>query len=200
MARWSMSSGERVMGEGGSVRTLREAELPRPAAPVFDGAFGVLLVGDALPARERRAKASLPAVFFALCTEVHSTSTCTIVYNSAKQSPSRTASALIERFIMERRLAYLLLPAAFAVSITLIGCGHPASRAECDEIFNKSAEIELRLQNVIEPKIVAERTAAVRKDRGDALVQQCVGKRITDKAMACVRASKTSDEMDRCLD
>jgi hypothetical protein len=48
--------------------------------------------------------------------------------------------------------------------------------------------------------LIEERTAAVRKDRGDALVQQCVGKRITDKAMACVRAAKTTDEMDQCLD
>lgn len=100
--------------------------------------------------------------------------------------------------IMATRSVYLL--AALVGSTWLFGCGHPASRAECDEIFNRSAEIELRLQNVLDPKLIQERTLAVRKDRGDALVEQCVGKRITDKAMSCVRAAKTPDEMDRCLD
>lgn len=80
------------------------------------------------------------------------------------------------------------------------GCGHPASREECEEIFNRSAEVELRLQNVNDPKLIEERTAAVRKDRGEDLVKQCVGKRITNDAMTCVRAAKTSQEMDRCLE
>jgi hypothetical protein len=87
-----------------------------------------------------------------------------------------------------------------AMGLWLVGCGHPATREECDEIFNRSAEIELRMQNITDPKVIEERTAAVRKDRGDTLVQQCVGKRITEKAMACVRSAKTTDEMDQCLD
>lgn len=99
---------------------------------------------------------------------------------------------------MEIRLVFGL--AAIVASGSLFGCGHPASREECDEIFDRSAEVELRLQNVTDPKMIAERTAAVRKDRGDALIQQCVGKRITDRAMTCVRAAKTTEEMDRCLD
>lgn len=92
-----------------------------------------------------------------------------------------------------------LVTVALALA-ALSGCGHPATRAECDEIFNKSAEIELRLQNVTEPKLVAERTAAVKAARGDELIQKCVGKRITDKAMACVRKATTEDEMDACLE
>lgn len=94
------------------------------------------------------------------------------------------------------RLSLSLLALALA---SLAGCGHPATRSECDEIFNKSAEIELRLQNVTEPKLVAERTAAVRAARGDELIQKCVGKRITDKAMVCVRKATTEQQMDECL-
>ncbi len=93
-------------------------------------------------------------------------------------------------------LVALLSPVA---ALVLAGCGHPATREECNEIFNKSAEIELRLQNVTEPKLVAERTAAVRAAKGDELIQKCVGRRITDGAMECVRKATSAPEMDACL-
>jgi hypothetical protein len=93
-----------------------------------------------------------------------------------------------------------LLVALAVTAVTMAGCGHPATREECDEIFNRSAEIELRMQNVTDPKIVAERIAAARKDRGEDLVQNCVGKRITTDAIACVQRAKTSEDMDQCLE
>ena len=80
------------------------------------------------------------------------------------------------------------------------GCGHPASRQECDEIFDKSAEIELRAQNVSDPKLIEERTAAVRASKGPELIDRCVGKRITSDALACVRRATTPEQMDKCLD
>ncbi|AUX25570.1 hypothetical protein SOCEGT47_061180 [Sorangium cellulosum] len=80
------------------------------------------------------------------------------------------------------------------------GCGHPATRDECEAIFQRSAEIELRAQNVVDPKIVAERTAAVREARGKELIDRCVGRRITDAALACVRQATTPEQVDRCLE
>lgn len=85
----------------------------------------------------------------------------------------------------------------FAVAVA--GCGHPASREECTVIFDKSAELELRSQRVTDPTLVEERVAAVRTARGDELIGKCVGRRITDRAMTCVKASQSDDEMDRCL-
>lgn len=81
----------------------------------------------------------------------------------------------------------------------LAGCGHPASRAECDELFAKNAEIELRAQRITDPKLVAERTAAARAAEGDAFAARCVGRRITRRAMACVRRAATAEQVDRCL-
>lgn len=84
--------------------------------------------------------------------------------------------------------------------LLLLGCGHPATRAECEEIFNRSAEFELNLQNVRDAKLVAERTAAVKSQRGEELISQCVGRRVTDKAMACIRQAKNAEELDLCLE
>jgi len=89
----------------------------------------------------------------------------------------------------------ILLPLA----VTLGACGHPASRQECEEIFRRSAQIELQAQRVTDPGEVARRTAAAREAVGDELLAGCLGRRITDAAMACVRQAKSADALDACL-
>lgn len=93
------------------------------------------------------------------------------------------------------RLSTLLLGA-----LALAGCGHPATREECDAIITRSAEIELRAQRVTDPKAIAERVAAAKAQKGDDLFGRCVGRRITDRALACVRGAETAEQVDRCLD
>jgi hypothetical protein len=89
----------------------------------------------------------------------------------------------------------LALPLLVAVG----GCGHPASRAECDELFAKTAEIELRAQKVTDPKVIAERTAAAREAEGESFARTCLGKRITERALECVRRATSAEQIDRCL-
>lgn len=88
---------------------------------------------------------------------------------------------------------------AFVFGALLVGCGHPATRQECDELFAKNAEIELRAQRITDPKTVAERTAAARAAEGDAFANRCVGRRITKRALECVRQATTAEQVDRCL-
>lgn len=88
---------------------------------------------------------------------------------------------------------------AALAAATLLGCGHPATRAECEEIFERSAEIELRSLNVTDLDEVKRRTQEAKQARGDALLEQCIGRRITDSAMACVREAQTAEELDACL-
>lgn len=87
-----------------------------------------------------------------------------------------------------------------ALALSASACGHPATLDECEVIFRRSAEIELRAQNVTDPKLVAERTEAVRVARGEGLLQQCVGKRITARALACVEQATTAEQVDDCLE
>ena len=92
-------------------------------------------------------------------------------------------------------------PLGFAAAFALLcaGCGHPATRAECDEIFAKITEIELSSQKVSDPKASAERTEATRAAEGEVFATHCLGKRITESALRCVRASTTAAQLDRCL-
>ncbi len=94
------------------------------------------------------------------------------------------------------------LPVLLALSgaVLLAGCGHPATVDECNTIIAKSAELELRAQNVSDPAIIAQRTEAVKAARGEELLKRCVGKRITDRAVACVSRAGTPAEVDKCLE
>jgi hypothetical protein len=91
------------------------------------------------------------------------------------------------------------MPLAAGVVLTVAGCGHPANREECDELFAKNAEVELRAQRVSDPKLIADRTAAARAAEGELFAGRCLGKRITTHALECVRRATTAEQLDRCL-
>ncbi len=89
--------------------------------------------------------------------------------------------------------------AGAALACGIAGCGHPATEQECEDIFRRSAEIELRAQDISDPAQIEERIAEAKAAKGEALMKDCVGKRITDSAMQCVRGAETADELDACL-
>lgn len=94
------------------------------------------------------------------------------------------------------RSVFVLAPLA----ALLAGCGHPASQEECETIFNQSAKMELASQNITDPKVMAERLEAARAATGEQLVNACLGKRITDDDMRCVREAKDVKALDACLE
>ncbi|HEU4409547.1 MAG TPA: hypothetical protein VFS43_30110 [Polyangiaceae bacterium] len=85
---------------------------------------------------------------------------------------------------------------ALAAACAFAGCGHPATEAECDEIFNKVVELELASQKVNDPTTVSKRTAEAREARGAALRKRCLGRPLTDGAMACVRGAKSYEQIE----
>lgn len=87
----------------------------------------------------------------------------------------------------------------FVAALSASGCGHPASVEECNSIIEKSAELEMRAQNVNDPELIKQRTAAVKASRGEELLKRCVGKRITDRALACVKSAGSPKDVDACL-
>jgi hypothetical protein len=81
----------------------------------------------------------------------------------------------------------------------VVGCGHPATEAECARIFERSAELELAAQNVTDPTLVTTRIAALRADRGEELIKKCIGRRITADALACVEVATSPSGVDACF-
>jgi len=83
-----------------------------------------------------------------------------------------------------------------------VGCGHPASEAECQVIVERIVELELRTQNITDPVEIAKRKSESLGMRGSSvdILKGCVGKRITDRAFSCVLEAKSASEItERCL-
>jgi hypothetical protein len=78
-----------------------------------------------------------------------------------------------------------------------VGCGRRATPADCDLIFNRFVEVQLRAVHVTDPVEVAKREQTMREELKDDL-QKCPGKRITDSMLRCVQNAQTNDEMDKC--
>jgi hypothetical protein len=89
------------------------------------------------------------------------------------------------------------LPRAALVSFgfLFLGCGRPATEAECREILRKSAELELvsRLDN--DRTLVEKELKEIEETMRGPMMERCVGKRISEGALTCVRAAKTADEV-----
>jgi hypothetical protein len=91
----------------------------------------------------------------------------------------------------------------YSVAVVLfgssVGCGHPATEAECTRVFDRSAELELAAQNVTDPTLVTTRVAALRADRGEELIKKCIGRRITADALSCVERADSPSSVDACF-
>lgn len=94
----------------------------------------------------------------------------------------------------------LTVAALAALLASTAACGHAATREECEAIFERSAELELRAHDITDPELVASRVEQVRLARGDELIDACVGRKITQRALECVKNAPTGDELDKCLE
>lgn len=81
----------------------------------------------------------------------------------------------------------------------ITGCGHPATRDDCELILTRSAELKLKDDNVVDPQKVAERLEGLKQARGDELLKNCIGRTITKAALDCVERAPTSEAVDACL-
>jgi hypothetical protein len=110
--------------------------------------------------------------------------------------------AMLRSIVKKAPVARLGLAALLALLAS--ACGHPATEAECEAIVNRIVELELKAQKVTDPNEIAKRRSeslGLAGDKGKAeVLQGCIGKRITDRALVCVREADNASEItDRCL-
>jgi len=100
---------------------------------------------------------------------------------------------------------WTVLGVSVALGFGASACGHPASEAECQVILDRIVELELKAQKITDPVEIAKRrgetVGGASSDGGKQdVLQGCVGRNITDRALACVRNAESASEItDRCL-
>ena len=87
------------------------------------------------------------------------------------------------------------------LGVVLASCGHPATVEECEFIVERITRLELEKRNPGQPKVVAEEVKKTKEAVRESTMNDCVGKRITDSALECVRSAKTPEEVvEGCFD
>lgn len=87
---------------------------------------------------------------------------------------------------------------AFAASLVLVACGRKATEADCSFILDRNVEIAMKQLNITDPSAIAKRKDEIRGEMKESL-KDCVGKRVTDGMLACVKTAQSGDEIDRCM-
>jgi hypothetical protein len=82
-----------------------------------------------------------------------------------------------------------------------LGCGHPATAQECEEIADRVTQLELASSPVgRDPDTAKEQLERTRSWVKESQLKACVGRRITERAMQCVRGAKKAQEItDHCF-
>lgn len=82
-----------------------------------------------------------------------------------------------------------------------ISCGKPATEQECNEILTRTATLEYQTASKAPGPIDPAQIETIRARLKDSMMRNCVGKRITEKAMNCVRTAKSAKAIEeQCFD
>ena len=84
-----------------------------------------------------------------------------------------------------------------ALAMGAMACGHPATEDECRVLFDKSVEVEMREYVGANDDAIAKKQAELRKEfEGD--LGRCVGKRVTEGSIECIRKASNKAELNEC--
>lgn len=86
--------------------------------------------------------------------------------------------------------------ALFALGV--LGCGRKATRADCELVVDKNVEVKLKADGMTEPDLIQKRKEELRASLKDD-IDKCVGKRVTDGMLECVKGAQTPEQIDKCL-
>ncbi len=88
--------------------------------------------------------------------------------------------------------------AAAVVLPILAGCGRKATEADCQLILDRSVELQMKEMEKADPSAIQKRQEALRQELA-ADMKDCVGRRITEKMMSCVKSAPSSSELEKCV-
>ena len=88
---------------------------------------------------------------------------------------------------------------ALAGGLFATGCRR-ATEQDCERIIDRIVELELKDQGIKDPQLIEQRKSETRKKKREELLAGCVGKRISESALACIDKAQTADEItEKCL-
>lgn len=82
-----------------------------------------------------------------------------------------------------------------SLALLAAACGRPATEQECDEIVTRITELELKARGIAGG--AADEVQGTKDALRKTTLRDCVGRRISEKALACVRTATSADQIVR---
>ena len=84
-------------------------------------------------------------------------------------------------------------------AVAAVGCGRKATVEDCEQIVRRIAELELT--GVVPQEELSTEVADAQQRFRERALADCVGRRITERSLACVASAKTAEAViDDCFD
>lgn len=80
-----------------------------------------------------------------------------------------------------------------------LGCGRPATQAECEEIVERVVRLHLEATRRERPESMAGEVAEFKERVRERTRSACVGKPVTARALACAREASDVDALEDCF-
>lgn len=85
------------------------------------------------------------------------------------------------------------------VAIGVDACGRPATEAECEEIVERIARLQIEADRPGRPEAIAAEVAAFKERERERVRSACVGKPVTERALACARSATRAEAVEACF-
>jgi hypothetical protein len=89
-------------------------------------------------------------------------------------------------------------PLLVLLLLALTGCGRKATRADCELVVDKNVEVKLKADGMTDPGLISKRKEELRASLRDD-IDKCVGKRVTEGMLSCVKTAETPEQIDKCM-
>ena len=93
------------------------------------------------------------------------------------------------------RIPSVLLPLLILLASA---CGRRATESDCSLILDRNVEIQMRAMKIYDPAEIDRQKQQLREAKKDEL-SPCIGKRITDATVQCVREAESAEAIDACF-
>jgi hypothetical protein len=81
----------------------------------------------------------------------------------------------------------------------LVGCGRKATEADCMVIVDQMVVVKMKQKNQTDPAAIEKLKKELREEAKGEVMDGCVGKRISDGALDCIKKAETEEEIVKCM-
>ncbi|MCL2723342.1 MAG: hypothetical protein FWD69_02800 [Polyangiaceae bacterium] len=84
------------------------------------------------------------------------------------------------------------------VALGTLSCGRKATREDCEVVVDRNVEVQMKALGITDPAAIEKKRQEMHASMSED-IDKCVGKRVTDAMIACVKDAPTTDKIDKCF-